>query len=213
MMSAIRKAGVMACCATLGVLVTGCHIDMWVQPKVKANQENEFFRDGMGNRPPVAHTVARGQLHLDDAFYKGMTQVGPKVTDMKLVEEFPFKVTKEVLQRGQERFKVYCTPCHGQLGNGKGMIAQRGLALRRQPGNFHTDRLRKMPIGHFYDVITNGYGVMYSYATRVTPEDRWKIVAYIRVLQLSQNPDASLLSDKDKEQIEHPKPESKGESE
>ena len=94
---------------------------------------------------------------------------------------------KKFLERGQERFTIYCTPCHGQLGNGDGMIAARGLALKRKPATYHTDRLRKMPVGHFFDVITNGYGVMYSYGARVEVPDRWAIAAYIRVLQMSQN--------------------------
>jgi mono/diheme cytochrome c family protein len=96
-------------------------------------------------------------------------------------------VDQAFLKRGQERFNIFCSPCHGRLGDGLGMIANRGLSLRRPVGNYHTDRLRKMPVGHFYDVITNGYGAMYSYASRVEPEDRWAIIAYIRVLQLSQN--------------------------
>ena len=96
-------------------------------------------------------------------------------------------VNLELVKRGQERFNVYCSPCHGRLGDGKGMIALRGFQLRRPVGNYHTDRLRKMPVGHFYDVITNGYGAMYSYAARVEPQDRWAIVSYIRALQLSQN--------------------------
>jgi len=95
-------------------------------------------------------------------------------------------VTVELLQRGQQQYNAFCAPCHGKSGDGQGMIAQRGLALRRQPASYHTDRLRGMPVGYFYDVITNGYGVMYSYASRIAPEDRWAIAAYIRVLQQSQ---------------------------
>jgi mono/diheme cytochrome c family protein len=164
------------------LLLAGCHLDMWTQGKIhKPYQESDFFVDGQSSRPPVPGTVARGHLHLDDALYTG------KVNG-KLVKEFPFPITKEALLRGQERFDIFCSPCHGRLGDGKGMIAQRGLALRRAPANYHTDRLRRMPVGHFYDVITNGFGVMYSYASRIPdPKDRWDIVAYIRALQYSQN--------------------------
>jgi mono/diheme cytochrome c family protein len=103
------------------------------------------------------------------------------------VDNLPMPVTLELLKRGQERFNIYCSPCHGRLGDGKGMISQRGFNVRRPVASYHSDRLRKMPVGYFYDVITNGYGAMYSYASRVEPEDRWAIVSYIRVLQLSQH--------------------------
>jgi mono/diheme cytochrome c family protein len=162
------------------LLLAGCHTDMWVQPRVKPYDSNDFFANGQGLRPLVAHTVDRNHFWTDSARYTGY--VGNK-----MVDTFPIKIEKADILRGQERFNIFCSPCHGELGNGQGMIAQRGLALRRQPGNYHTDRLRKMPIGHFYDVITNGYGVMYSYAARVEPDDRWRIAAYIRVLQRSQN--------------------------
>lgn len=185
----MRKSGlVLAACAS-ALFVAGCHTDMWVQPKVRAQHKSDFFADGMTSRPVVRGTVARGHLKDDDAFFTGRT-------NGKLIEDIPaqqamkqLKLTtyKEFLNKGKERFTVYCSPCHGQLGNGKGMIAQRGLALRREPGNYHTDRLRKMPVGHFYDVMTNGHGVMFSYASRVEPAERWAIAAYIRVLQLSQN--------------------------
>jgi mono/diheme cytochrome c family protein len=109
-------------------------------------------------------------------------------------------LTLENLKRGQQRFEVYCSPCHGRIGDGKGMIAVRGLALRKQPGNYHTPKLRKMPLGHFYDVITNGFGAMYSYSNRIEPADRWRIAAYVRVLQASHNvPASSLPADKQAE--------------
>jgi mono/diheme cytochrome c family protein len=199
MVSAIQKAAMMASGAAACLALAGCHVDMWNQEKPKPYQEDEFFANHAASRPLVEHTVARGELRTDEAFYTGMVHVSG--TQVKYVEKFPFPITKEVLQRGQERFSIYCVPCHGELGNGKGFIAQRGFALRRQPGNYHTDRLRKMPIGHFFDVITNGYGAMYSYASRVEPEDRWKIVAYIRVLQLSQDAPAA---DVPPSALEHP---------
>ncbi|MGV3618082.1 MAG: c-type cytochrome [Fimbriimonas sp.] len=166
----------------LAVLVAGCHTDMWRQPRHEPLDPSDFFADGQTNRPLVPGTIARDHLRLDNTFYTG-------AKDGKWVDELPVPLTKELLARGQERYQIYCTPCHGQLGNGDGMIAQRGLSLRRPVGNYHTERLRNMPVGHFYDVITNGYGAMYSYASRIEPQDRWAVVAYVRALQLSQNAD------------------------
>ena len=186
-MSARRLPALLAA-ALSALALAGCHTDMWIQPKVKTLQESDFFTDGRGARDPVEHTIARGQLRGQDAFETGLvkgrlvTQLPPIVGPGK-----PFADTREMLERGKDRFEIYCSPCHGRLGDGNGMIAQRGLALRRAPASFHTDRLRRMPIGHFVDVQTNGYGVMYSYASRVDPQDRWAIAAYIRVLQRSQN--------------------------
>lgn len=169
--------------------LAGCHTDMWVQPKLKPQHESDFFANKMMNRLPVEGTVARGNARTDDAFYLGRV-------DGKMVEDIPMepvmtalKVTdmKSLLKRGQERFNVYCTPCHGAIGDGNGMITQRGLALKKKPATYHSERLKKMPIGHFYEVMTKGFGVMYSYASRVEPADRWAIAAYIRALQLSQN--------------------------
>lgn len=163
----------------LAALLAGCHTDMWHQPKLKAQSENRFFPDGKTDRIPVANTVAVGNLRSEEVFYTGKQNNQP-------VSQMPMPVTLELLKRGQQQYNVFCSPCHGKSGDGQGIIAQRGLALRRQPASYHTDRLRAMPIGHFYDVITNGFGVMYSYASRIPPEDRWAIAAYIRVLQQSQ---------------------------
>jgi mono/diheme cytochrome c family protein len=178
----------------VGLFLAGCHTDMWVQPKYqnplsmeKSPSGAHVFADSSVSRPLVPGTVARDHLQEDDAFYTGFK-------NGKLIDYFPIPVTKELIMRGQDRFTIYCVPCHGQLGNGQGMIAQRGFELRRPVGNYHTDRLRKMPIGHFYDVMTNGYGAMFSYASRVEPQDRWAIAAYIRVLQLSQNAKPSDLT-------------------
>lgn len=162
-------------------LLAGCHEDMWIQPKVKAMQESDFYPDGMSMRPLAPHTVDRTHFWTDLGRYTGYNANG------KLVTRFPIRITLADLKRGQQRFNIFCSPCHGALGKGDGMIAMRGLALRKQPASYHTDRLRKMPIGHFYDVITNGYGVMFSYASRIEPDDRWRIVAYIRALQRSQD--------------------------
>lgn len=173
------KATQTAALLLTGLVLTGCHTDMWRQPKGEPLGENSFFPDGQMSRPLLAGTVARGHARLDDAFYTG-------AKDGKWLDEIPLPVTKAFLKRGQERYDIFCSPCHGALGDGNGMIAQRGFTLKRPVGNIHTDRLRKMPVGHFYDVITNGYGTMYSYASRVQPNDRWAIVAYLKALQLSQ---------------------------
>jgi mono/diheme cytochrome c family protein len=167
-------------------VVGGCHTDMWTQPKVhKPLQSSDFFVDGASARLPVPHTVAAGSFTTDDALTKG-------IENKKLVDVFPFPITKDELARGRERFNIYCSPCHGRLGYGDGMIAKRGFNLRKKPGNYHTERLRKMKVGHFYDVITNGFGAMFSYSSRIQDQkDRWRIVAYIRALQLSQNAPAA----------------------
>jgi mono/diheme cytochrome c family protein len=175
----LRQMAAVTAGAALLMTLAGCHTDMWHQPKLKAQSENRFFPDGKTDRTPVANTVAVGNLRQDEAFYTGKQNNQP-------VSQIPMPVTVELLQRGQQQYNAFCAPCHGKSGDGQGMIAQRGLALRRQPASYHTDRLRGMPVGYFYDVITNGYGVMYSYASRIAPEDRWAIAAYIRVLQQSQ---------------------------
>ena len=185
--------------AMLLLALAGCHVDMWRQPKERPQAPSEFFADGLSNRLPVANTVVRGSdaIKQDEGYYTGY--VGG-VVNGKAIEYLPEKALAAfpgatdadrklaMLKRGQDRYNIFCTPCHGKIGDGNGMIAQRGFALRRPPGNYHTDALRKMPVGHFYDVIVNGYGSMYSYASRIQDvNDRWAIVAYIRALQLSQN--------------------------
>lgn len=192
--------------AILGVAIfaAGCHTDMWVQPKLRTQHESDFYADKMVNRPVIAGTVARGAERLDDGFYKGW-EGGKLVTTIPYVqamEKLKLTDAKSFVKRGRERFFIYCSPCHGQLGGGNGMIAQRGLSLKKKPGNYHTDRLRKMPVGHFYDVMTNGFGIMYSYASRVEPADRWAIAAYIRALQLSQSADKAGLSADELKRIE-----------
>lgn len=161
----------------LALLANGCRQGMMNQDHIKPLAENDFFKDGSGARPIPAHTVARGHLNEDERFFKGM--IGDR-----LVMEVPMPVTLELLARGRERFDIYCAVCHGRTGAGDGMIVQRGFP---KPPSLHEERLRAAPAGHFFDVITQGYGVMYSYAARVEPADRWAIVAYIRVLQLSQH--------------------------
>jgi len=156
---------------------SACRQDMHDQPRYKPLAGSPFFEDGRASRPPVAGTVPRGHARTDEHLYAG------KVNG-RLAETFPFPITRSVLERGRERYDIFCAPCHGRDGYGEGMIVQRGF---RRPPSFHTDRLRQAPVGHFFDVITNGFGTMASYASRIRPEDRWAIVAYIRALQLSQN--------------------------
>jgi len=164
--------------AALAVSTVGCRQDMQDQPKYIPLRPSEFFSDGRSERPLVEDSVARGHLNDDAALYTGK---GP---DGKFLDTFPFPVTRAVLDRGQERFNIYCSPCHGRLGDGDGKIVRRGF---RHPPSYHIDRLRQAPAGHFFDVITNGLGAMPDYAAQISPSDRWAIVAYVRALELSQN--------------------------
>ena len=158
-------------------LTAACRIDMHVQPYYRPLSKSDFFADGRSARNPVDGTVARGDLREDSYLYTG--KIGSNPGDY-----MPFPVTADVLARGHERFNVYCTPCHGRVGDGNGFIPSRGL---KRPPSYHIDRLRKAPVGYFFDVMTNGFGVMQDYSAQVAPRDRWAIVAYIRALQLSQN--------------------------
>ncbi|MCE9593176.1 MAG: cytochrome c [Planctomycetes bacterium] len=155
----------------------GCRQDMHDQPKLRGMRGSAFFADGRGVRPTVPGTVARGRLNEDELLYTGKV-------DGKLADVFPFEITRKDLERGRERFGIYCTPCHDQTGSGGGMIVQRGM---KRPPSYHIQRLRDQPPGYFFDVMTNGFGAMFDVSDRVKPEDRWRIAAYIRVLQLSQN--------------------------
>jgi mono/diheme cytochrome c family protein len=146
------------------------------QPKYRPLRGSELFADKRSARPLVEGTVARGTLREDVALYTGKTADG-------FVTEVPVKVTAQLLARGQSQYQVFCAPCHGRTGRGDGMIVQRGF---KKPSSYHVDRLRQMPIGYFYDVISIGFGAMSDYAAQVPPADRWAIAAYIRTLQLSQ---------------------------
>ena len=154
-----------------------CRREMFDQPKANSLRSSDFFSDRAASRSLAPNTVARGFLHDDEAFYSG-------AIGTNLITEFPSPITREVLERGRERFEIYCAACHGRTGEGNGMIVQRGFPA---PPSYHTERLRNAPIGHFYDVMTRGYGIMYPQASRVAPQDRWAIAAYIRALQLSRN--------------------------
>ncbi len=158
-------------------VLPGCRQDMHDQPKYQPLEESRFFDDGRASRPRLAGTVARGRRDDDALFVTGKA-------DGKLSEVFPAPVTRATLERGRERFDIHCSPCHDRAGTGRGMIVMRGF---KQPVSFHDDRLRGMPPGYFFDAITNGFGVMPSYAAQVPVADRWAIAAYIRALQLSQH--------------------------
>jgi mono/diheme cytochrome c family protein len=160
------------------LLAGGCRQDMALQPKQRPLSPSDFFGDQRSERPLVEGTVYRGQLEED-------ALAAAKDSDV-----FPLPVTQELLERGRERYNIFCSPCHGLTGDGNGMVAVRGF---RHPPSYHMDRVRQEPVGYFYDVISNGFGVMPEYSTQVPPRDRWAIIAYIRALQLSRNAPASAL--------------------
>jgi mono/diheme cytochrome c family protein len=163
---------------TAAALLSACRIDMHVQPRQNPLSRSDFFTDHRSERPLVEGTVARGQLRADTYFYTGKAGSSPG-------DYMPFPVTKEILERGRERYNIFCAPCHSRVGDGNGFIPSRGFA--RKPPSYHIPRLQKVPLGYFYDVITNGFGTMPDYASQIPPQDRWNIVAYLRALQLSQN--------------------------
>ena len=162
-----------ACCL---LLLVGCRQQMAETGREKPLDQSAFFEDRRLARPLVPGTVARGELKADAAFYTG------KVGDA-LVEPLPVPLTRALLERGRERYEIFCTPCHGRVGTGEGAVTKRGL---RPPPSYHIPRLREVPLGYFFDVMTNGFGVMPDYAAQVPPADRWAIAAYIRTLQVSQ---------------------------
>ena len=157
-------------------LFSACRIDMHVQPRQNPLSRSDFFADQRSARPPVEGTVARGQLDEDTYFYTG--KIGNNPGDV-----MPFPVTKEVLERGRERYNIFCAACHSRVGDGNGFVPSRGFA--RKPPSFHIARLQKAPLGYFYDVMTEGFGIMPDYASQIPPQDRWDIVAYVRALQLN----------------------------
>lgn len=168
-----------------------CRQDMQDQPKYKPLGANRFFADGRDARPIPAGTIARDELNTADSFYTGAASNGA------FLDTIPLRVDKSFLERGQQRFDIYCSPCHGRTGDGNGMVAQRGVKI---PANLHTQRLREVPPGYLYQVIKNGYGAMGDYGDQVPVDDRWAIVAYIRALQLSRD---ARLSDLPPDQRAH----------
>ncbi|HEY3863501.1 MAG TPA: cytochrome c [Verrucomicrobiae bacterium] len=173
----MSRAAVKIITALAALLLAGCRPDMFVQPKSNPLKASDFFADGGASRPLPDHAIARGHLELDEPLYTG--KIGTN-----LAATLPVPLNIELLRRGRERFDINCSPCHGRTGEGNGMVALRGFPA---PPTFHQERLRDAPIGHFFDVITHGYGVMHPYAQRVELKDRWAVAAYIRALQLSQN--------------------------
>jgi len=165
--------------SSLGLLLilAGCRQEMYDQSRVKPLAQSDFYSDLRTARTPVDGTVARGQLHEDTYLYTGKIGANPG-------DYMPFAITEADLARGRERFNIYCAPCHSRLGDGNGMVVQRGY---KHPPTYHQERLRKAPLGYFFDVMTNGFGAMPDYSSQIPVEDRWRIVAYIRALQLSQN--------------------------
>ncbi len=177
-------------CLCLIVFVAGCDQRMRYQPKLKPLQESEVFADGRGARPLPEGTVARGHLLDDPMLFTGMDGT-------TLTQVLPIPLDRALLERGQDRFNIFCAPCHGRLGNGDGMIVRRGMV---RPPSFHEDRLLSAPIGHFYDVMTNGFGRMFSY-NHIPVADRWAIAAYIRVLQKSQHASLADVPEKEREKL------------
>jgi mono/diheme cytochrome c family protein len=163
------------------LFVAGCRQDMQDQPKLIPQRGSAMFADHRGARPQVVNTVARGQLHEDSYFYTGVVQGANGYREEQ--DLMPFPVTVEVLNRGQERFNIYCTPCHSRVGNGLGMIVDRGY---KTAANLHDQVRRAQPVSHYFYVMTHGYGAMPDYSAQLTPQDRWAVAAYIRALQLSQ---------------------------
>ena len=159
-------------------LTTACRLDMQVQPRQNPLSRSDFFTDQRSERPPVEGTVARGQLRDDTYYYTG--KIGNNPGDL-----MPFPVTKDILQRGRDRYNIFCAPCHSRVGDGNGFVPSRGFP--RKPPSFHIARLQKAPAGYIFDVITEGFGIMPDYASQIPVRDRWDIVAYVRALQLSQN--------------------------
>lgn len=161
-------------------------------PRYDPLESSDFFADGRASRPLVAGTVARGQLRDDPVVFTGKQGTA-------FVGTVPVEVDKALLERGRDRFDIYCAPCHSRTGDGNGMIVQRGL---KQPPSFHIDRLRAQPVGYFYDVISNGFGAMQDYSAQIQPKDRWAVVAYLRTLQLSRNASATELTDDDRSKLD-----------
>ncbi len=190
------------------MLAVGCRYDMQDQPSLRPYKESDFYNDKRGMRDLPEGTVARGQLRADKALYTGkkenadlsiQVETTTDATGNTLVssfpndvEEFPIPVNKELIDRGQERYNIYCIVCHGPVGKADGMVVRRGYP---QPPTYHDERLRNAPVGHFFDVITNGWGKMNGYASQIPVADRWAIVAYIRALQVSQNPNGSVSAE------------------
>ena len=195
----LSKVALRICALASVFLLTGCSLkqDMAQQPKNRPLSPSDFFTDGRSARPLVENTVPRGALVLE------------ALTVPKDSNAFPLPLTMELLDRGENRYKIFCSPCHGLQGDGNGMIAMRGM---KHPPSYHQDRLRQVPNGYIYDVITNGFGAMFGYSAQVAPGDRWAIVAYLRALQLSRNAKITDLPPDLREKVLHPPAQKKPET-
>ena len=180
----------------VAVFAAGCRQDMHNQPKYRPLRSSTFFADGSSARPLIEGTVARGTLRDDEVFFTGKSAKVP-------VAEMPFPVDQQVLDRGQERFDIFCSPCHDRIGTGRGMVVQRGYPA---PPSLHLDRLRDAPIGHFFDIMTNGLNTMPDYREQISPRDRWAIAAYIRALQLSQRAAEADVPESERQKLSAPPP-------
>ena len=187
--AALRTAGQWGMVAWLGLSALACRQDMHDQTKLEPYESSRFFADGQASRPLPAGTVARGQLREDKLLHTGMTPAGA------FTAELPIPLDARVLRRGRDRYDVFCAPCHDRLGSGRGMVVRRGF---KAPTSFHDERLRQAPVGYFFDVMTNGFATMPSYASQIAVEDRWAIAAYVRALQLSQNARLAELPEADR---------------
>jgi mono/diheme cytochrome c family protein len=182
------------------LISAGCRRDMQDQPKIKPLRGTTFFRDGLGSRQPIEGTIPRGHLRSNVEYFTGKKAGAPAASATPQqqtagatgsqatnfpddIDTFPLPVTQEVVERGRQRYEIFCSACHGFTGNGDGMIVRRGF---RRAASFNDDRLRQAPVGHFFDAMTNGWGAMPSYAAQIPVQDRWAIIAYIRALQMSQ---------------------------
>ena len=179
-MAVLQRLAALTGLSTL-LLIAGCRQDMQDQPKLIPQRGSNVFADHRGARPQVVNTVARGQLNEDSYFYTGVTQAANGYREEH--DELPFPATIDVLRRGQERFNIYCSPCHSRVGNGLGEIVMRGY---KPAANLHDQVRVSQPLSHYFYVMTHGYGAMPDYAAQLTPADRWAVAAYIRALQLSQ---------------------------
>lgn len=173
----MKRSSLCALLAGLVLVASGCRQDMHDQPRAKPQSKSSFFVDGRTGRLPVDGTVARGELREDDHLYRGKVN-GAFAT------AFPFPIDAVVMERGRERYTIYCTPCHGGTGLGDGMVVRRGFKV--PPPSHHLERLRNEAPGYWFDVITNGFGAMYGYAAQIPVKDRWAIIAYVKALQLSR---------------------------
>jgi hypothetical protein len=182
------------------IALSGCRQEMYNQARYKPLGESNFFADRRASRPLPEGTVARGWLRADQRLYQGRE-------GRELLSVLPMPLTRELLQRGQERFNIFCSPCHDRTGSGRGMVVRRGY---QPPPSFHIDRLRDAPVGHFFDVMSNGLGAMPDYASQIEVSDRWAIAAYVKALQLSQNAPVSDVPPDKRAELANPAPPAPG---